>query len=837
MKKFLLLFSALISLLSINTIAQTNAEYVNSLIGVGINGQGIIDDGASAWPDSYYQQIADAGFESVRIVYEPGQTLYTITNSTLVLLKSIVDKCISYGLFPVIDYHITPLWFQLNYSAEQATIFVNNLGLMADYFKGYDYDELVLELVNEPNYISASTWNALLASAITKIRTYDADRVIMVSPLYYAHIEGLSDLTMPADNNLILSIHYYNPGWIYLQNCPWTNPDLNGEGYAGMTWRNIQPFVDNLEEEFKYVRDFQADNNNIPVNIGEWGSVIYGDTANRRLYFTMLSNWFTDQGYSHMVWEYDHYFGIMQNRAATGYGSATREWYPGFPEAITSDPLVLYEYDSTDLVVGNFSSTTGWSTYENNGGDVSISVSSGELVINVVNGGTGYQDVRVYTPPLDMYKDSIYRISYTIRTGSGTKTYAHKEAGWNTWYYVYDLGTTTDTITETIVRDSTNTDTYYEFMLGGSTGTLYISNFRIEQITPSSTPVEVTYESVTDTIWFKNYDIIHKGDTMYNICTDTAVIYESAFVSSNISTDTVGMINFCSASDYWDEPGWTSFYDGQSSVEISSGIYATTNRDIESSSYGEVDGEYVFPYLVQKSYWYANNTDNDPVIITISGLDDSCTYDFYSLPSRNDDVSPPRLTYMYIESDGDTVEAVGNLSNLLTVTDVSPTSGNIVITYEKSDGVYGPYLNGLIIIENCTTSAVYDTTQSYVRFNDMEFDSVGIDSLVIYLDHITDVGYDTTFFTLDSLDGSIIAFILPNDSSCTTYTTTLLDNIIGIHDIYVTIDSLTAYVYMVFFGKSIVANEITIYRTYPTIIQKLPLRNNTQMVFIRRKYE
>lgn len=462
-------------------IETGTADYVNSLIGRGVNGHYILSDDGEArpmWSEKYYTELKEAGFDSVRIVYLRGSIDYNITEQRLANIKTVVDSCIKAGLFPVIDYHTIPKWFDA-YTPEQGEIYVNNLGAIANYFKDYAYDELVLEIANEPNAVSSDIWNGLVRDAVAKVREFDNKRVLMIPCLSWGNIKSVQSLKLPDDDMLILTIHYYEPAWITKQNCPWEGGHFDGMKYAGSKWQNIQPIVDNLEENFQDVFAFQ-EKYNVPVSISEWGCMIFVDADNRAEYATLLTRWFESKGFSHMVWDYDQYFGVMKN-PELGIEN-TREFYSDYVNAIVGRELILKDYSSEVVLQDNFDSVGSWIVYQTGGGAVNISVSDNKLVANVTSSDYNYLNARVWSPKFDLEKNSIYRVSYTLSSDIN-KDLAHKYMGNHSWYYTYGVNTIPVSRKHTyIMPTDTQYSTRFEFLLGGSTGIVYIENFKIEKL-------------------------------------------------------------------------------------------------------------------------------------------------------------------------------------------------------------------------------------------------------------------------------------------------------------------------------------------------------------------
>jgi endoglucanase len=68
------------------------------------------------------------------------------------------------------------------------------------------------ELLNEPHRrLTGQRWNDLLAEALAVVRDSNPHRDVVVGPAEMNTLAGLSDLELPEDNRLIVTIHYYLP--------------------------------------------------------------------------------------------------------------------------------------------------------------------------------------------------------------------------------------------------------------------------------------------------------------------------------------------------------------------------------------------------------------------------------------------------------------------------------------------------------------------------------------------------------------------------------------------------------------------------------------------------
>ena len=853
-KKFICLITSL--LFTFNVIGQTDttASYVNGLIGAGTNSHYIIRGDTLAWGSEVFDSIANAGFTSIRLNYIEGSYLYDLSVADLDLIQTVVDTINANGLLAMIDYHIANDWFKLRADESgQQDLFISNWGEIANRFSSYDIEDVVYQLCNEPFEESTGLldWNALVANTITEIRLYDTAKVIVIPVVFYGSIRGVHDLELPAEEEgkLIMGIHYYMGDWVQTQNWPFVG-GFYGMQSAGVDWVNIEPIVDNLENDFYPVYKWREDHDwDIPVTVDEWGSVVTVDLDNRIAYSRLITRWCESQEFSHAVWDWDQMFGIYYNPSFKWTGVDMGDdymFFPGLETAITSDSLDVYNYTVTDVLIdADWSANTdGWTTY-NNGGYVSINAIGGELECYVSSINYMALGARVWTPSIALEKGHIYRMSFTVYEGSGTRD------GWSwkysasvgedipdpPWYYLYNLTSTPLEYVNTFIYGyPTDYNTKIEFLLGEEIGRFYISSFLLEELTPDLDSIQYTLYAdsilipevpeepgvlASDTIWFEDYNAIHKAkvDTSLS-CGNDVVKFESAFVLGGEEvTDTLSKINFC-LSSYWDVVGWTSFYEGLDSVEIADGIYMVNNATELVSNYA---GEDVtdWPLLVSTSYWYLPQATS-AISYEIHGLHDTCTYNFYGISSRRDDVSPPRSTYMYIGAAGDTVESVGNTNDLLVIEDVTPSSGEVTISFDRIDNQYG-YINGLIILETYGSGSTNDTTQAYVKFDTIDFGLIGYDSLHIMIDDKLSAFSPSAFITLDSLDGDTIAIIvsLGELAGCEIQKWALLDTITGEHDVYVTIDSLNIYSFILFKALGVEVPRVNMFFIRKGVLQTI----------------
>jgi endoglucanase len=83
---------------------------------------------------------------------------------------------------------------------------------------------LVFELYNEPHNKLEADWNTLASRALRVVRASNANRVVMIGPVQWNSPYALSRLQLPADANLLLTVHHYEPFSFTHQGAEWISP-------------------------------------------------------------------------------------------------------------------------------------------------------------------------------------------------------------------------------------------------------------------------------------------------------------------------------------------------------------------------------------------------------------------------------------------------------------------------------------------------------------------------------------------------------------------------------------------------------------------------------------
>jgi endoglucanase len=285
------------------------------------------------WQPEYFELIASQGFDHVRlpIRWEPeersmAEPPYAISEAFLKRIQFVVDKALEQDLIIIINMHHHEALYAN--PAGQKARFLAQWRQIAEYFKDYP-DDLLFEVLNEPHgELSPELWNIYFADALEEIRTTNPDRLVLIGTANYGGVDGVSELELPDDKNLILTVHYYNPFHFTHQGANWVGDQ--SEDWLGTQWHGTKAERQTIADDFKPVLDFSK-NHNIPVYIGEFGAYSKADMESRVRWTNFCARWFEEQGFSWAYWEFSVGFGIYDPESGT--------FLSGLVDALLNDPM------------------------------------------------------------------------------------------------------------------------------------------------------------------------------------------------------------------------------------------------------------------------------------------------------------------------------------------------------------------------------------------------------------------------------------------------------------------------------------------------------------------
>jgi endoglucanase len=164
---------------------------------------------------------------------------------------------------------------------------------------------VLFEVLNEPNHqLTADAWNALLVDVLTVIRRSNPHRAVVIGPANYNHFRALDQLELPADRDLIVTVHYYEPFSFTHQGANWITPSRETD--IGYSW-GTPP------EQAEVTRDFDniaawSQSHQRPILIGEFGAYEKGDMTSRAAWTGTVARAAEGRGFAWSYWQFESSF-------------------------------------------------------------------------------------------------------------------------------------------------------------------------------------------------------------------------------------------------------------------------------------------------------------------------------------------------------------------------------------------------------------------------------------------------------------------------------------------------------------------------------------------------
>jgi endoglucanase len=180
--------------------------------------------------------IRDAGFDTVRLPvawshHASPHPPFAISPRLFTAVDEMVLGALERNLSVVVDVH-----HYGELCADPAAHRQRFLALWTQIAERYAASPptMSFELLNEPHLcLTGARWNDLLAEALAIVRDSNAHRDVIVGPAVMNTIAGLTDLELPDDDRLIVTVHYYLPLRFTHQGAPW---QADATAWLGTRW-------------------------------------------------------------------------------------------------------------------------------------------------------------------------------------------------------------------------------------------------------------------------------------------------------------------------------------------------------------------------------------------------------------------------------------------------------------------------------------------------------------------------------------------------------------------------------------------------------------------------
>jgi endoglucanase len=231
-----------------------------------------------------------------------------------------VDWANKYGLSLIIDVHH---FDDMIYNPYQTLPRLQGIWKqIAERYANQPYS-IYFEILNEPNAsLTSDVWNDIYPQVLATIRESNPDRWVIIDGPFWSNWQTLDELRLADAPRIIASFHYYNPMEFTHQGVEW---DSKYAQYVGMTWTGSESQRNDVDNSFNHVASW-AENNNIPILLGEFGTYYKAPMNSRANWTQYVRQKAEEKNFSWAVWDFNAGFPI--------YNNSENQWYSELIDAL-----------------------------------------------------------------------------------------------------------------------------------------------------------------------------------------------------------------------------------------------------------------------------------------------------------------------------------------------------------------------------------------------------------------------------------------------------------------------------------------------------------------------
>jgi endoglucanase len=233
-------------------------------------------------------------------------------------VDEVVDAFFAKGMYVILDvHHYTQLSGDAQHPNEfkvdpavMDTRLVNLWKQIAARYKDRS-PKLLFELLNEPHgRLNGEAWNSLAAQALAAVRATNPSRTVLIGPGEWNAIPELPRLRLPADRNIIVMVHNYDPFPFTHQGVEWM-PQFPA-GPTCCDAKQQRQIADALDAARRW-----NERSGYPVYLGEFGAYEKADMKSREAYTRIVRDEAEKRGIGWAYWEFASSFGVFSPKTGT----------------------------------------------------------------------------------------------------------------------------------------------------------------------------------------------------------------------------------------------------------------------------------------------------------------------------------------------------------------------------------------------------------------------------------------------------------------------------------------------------------------------------------------
>lgn len=308
-----------------------------------------------------FAQMRAEGFDHVRVPvgwqhYTGPAPEFTLRPEIFGRVDFVVTNALAAGLAVIIDvHHFNDFDRDPEANADKLVAMWRQI---AAHYAGFT-NTLAFELDNEPHEnATTAKVNPIYARVIAEIRKSNPHRTLFTGPGKYNSIDELKHFVLPPDDNLIVTVHCYDPFFFTHQGATWAGPDTKVTGIrfpgppatplvpdtklvlsAGVTnwlrYYNTAPADHNPSSPAEFTAKLKlahawSDYYGRPVHIGEFGCLATIDSGSRSNFIAAFRDAAAGQKLGWCLWDWTAAFRYWDKKANAPL--------PGLHEALFGRP-------------------------------------------------------------------------------------------------------------------------------------------------------------------------------------------------------------------------------------------------------------------------------------------------------------------------------------------------------------------------------------------------------------------------------------------------------------------------------------------------------------------
>ncbi len=265
---------------------------------------------------AYFQAIKKAGFDSVRLpvkwsAHAKSAAPYTIDPKFAARIDWAIDQALANKLNIIVNVH--------HYSEMESDPdkhLPRLLGLWEQIAARYKDRPagVYFELLNEPHdKLTEEKWNAAIPLVLAAVRKTNPTRPVIVGPGQWNGLGVLEKLRLPADPNLIVTVHCYDPFEFTHQGASFVK---GADRWKGRKWTGTDAEQAALRKTLQRAAAWGKKHGR-PMFLGEFGVYEAADMDSRALWARFMVGQAEKLGMSWGYWEFCAGFGAYDPRAET----------------------------------------------------------------------------------------------------------------------------------------------------------------------------------------------------------------------------------------------------------------------------------------------------------------------------------------------------------------------------------------------------------------------------------------------------------------------------------------------------------------------------------------